>query len=74
MTHLKKAARLRASANMKDFKPMVKMQAGGLVGMGAGQQSGPMGVAAPNSQIQPGHQSGPRIGYKAGGKTKKRGK
>ena len=59
---------------MKDFKPMVKMQAGGLVGMGVGQHSGPMGIAAPNEQFQPGRQPGPRIGYKSGGKTKKRGK
>lgn len=53
---------------------MVKMQAGGLVGMGAGQQSGPMGVAAPNEQSQASRQPGPRIGYKAGGKTKQKGK
>lgn len=59
---------------MKDFKPMVKMQAGGLVGMGAGQHSGPMGIAAPNAQFQPSHEPGPRVGYKAGGKTQKRGK
>ena len=53
---------------------MVKMQAGGLVGMGAGQHSGPMGIAAPNAQFQPSHEPGPRVGYKAGGKTQKRGK
>lgn len=59
---------------MKDFKPMVKMQAGGMVGMGLGQNTGPMGVAAPNDQFHPGREPGPRIGYKSGGKTKKRGK
>lgn len=53
---------------------MVKMQAGGLVGMGLGQNTGPMGIAAPNDQFHPGREPGPRIGYKAGGKTKKRGK
>ena len=68
---LKNAA---VSANMKDFKPMVKMQAGGLVGMGLGQNTGPMGVAAPNDQFHPGREPGPRIGYKAGKKVKKNAK
>lgn len=58
---------------MKDFKPMIKMQAGGSVdiGMGVGQASGPMGVASPGLKFQPGRQPAPRVGYKAGGKTKK---
>ena len=72
--HLLNCVRKYLVLNMKDFKPTVKMQAGGLVGMGVGQHSGPMGVAAPNEQFQPGRQPGPRIGYKAGGQTKKRGK
>ena len=59
---------------MKDFKPMVKMQAGGLVGMGLGQQTGPMGVAAPNEQYHPSREPISRVGYKTGGKSKKRGK
>ena len=53
---------------------MVKMQAGGLVGMGLGQNTGPMGVAAPNDQFHPGREPGPRIGYKAGKKVKKNAK
>lgn len=50
---------------------MVKMQAGGVVGQGVGQPSGPMGVAAKTAHYQPGRKPEPRIGYKAGGKTKK---
>lgn len=56
---------------MKDFKPMVKMQAGGVVGQGLGQPSGPMGVAAKSAAYQPGRKPTPRIGYCAGGKAKK---
>ena len=59
---------------MKDFKPMVKMQAGGAVGMGLAQPSGPMGVAAPGEQTPPGREVGPRVGYKRGGQTKRKGK
>jgi hypothetical protein len=56
---------------MKDFKPMVKMQAGGLVGMGQSQPSGPMGVIAPGDQYQPSRAPQARIGYKSGKKVKK---
>lgn len=59
---------------MKGFKPIVKMQTGGGIGMGYAQPSGPMGIAAPGANPPPGREMGPRIGYKAGGKTKKRGK
>ena len=59
---------------MKGFKPMVKMQAGGQVGMGYAQPSGPMGIAAPGENPPPGREMGPRVGYKRGGQTKKRGK
>ena len=59
---------------MKGFKPMVKMQAGGQVGMGYAQPSGPMGIAAPGENPPPGREMGPRIGYKRGGKTKQKGK
>jgi hypothetical protein len=59
---------------MKDFKPMVKMQAGGSVGMGYAQPSGPMGIAAPGEKELPSREMGPRVGYKRGGQTKKRGK
>jgi hypothetical protein len=64
---------------MKDFKPMVKMQAGGEVplgvgrgvgSMGVGQASGPMGVAAQGRKYQPGHAPMPRVGYKSGKKVK----
>ena len=53
---------------------MVKMQAGGQVGMGYAQPSGPMGIAAPGENPPPGRETGPRIGYKRGGKTKQKGK
>ena len=59
---------------MKGFKRIVKMQAGGGVGLGLAQPSGPMGVAAPGEQSPPGREMGPRIGYKCGGKTKRKGK
>lgn len=62
---------------MKDFKPMVKMQAGGAVnridlpgGMGVGQPSGPMGIAAQGKKFQPGRTPTPRVGYKQGKKVK----
>lgn len=53
---------------------MVKMQAGGSVGMGQAAPSGPMGIAAPSTQEQPGRELGPRVGYKRGGKVKKNAK
>lgn len=66
---------------MKDFKKLPKMKTGGSVkkyeqggpvfGMGVGQASEPMGVTAPASKYQPGRTPMDRIGYKAGGKTKK---
>ena len=65
---------------MKGFKPMVKMQAGGIVtanpaegveAMGVGQPSGPMGVAAESVKYQPGRPPMGRIGYKAGKSVKK---
>lgn len=65
---------------MKEFKPMVKMQAGGEVplgvgrgvgALGVGQPSGPMGVAAQGRKYQPGRAPMPRIGYKAGKSVKK---
>ena len=69
--HLLNCVRKYLVLNMKDFKPTVKMQAGGLVGMGVGQASGPMGVAARSSQTQPGRKPAPtRIGYKEGKRVK----
>ena len=59
---------------MKGFKKTIKMQAGGMVGMGLGQDTGPMGVAAPSNEFHPGREPLSRTGYKSGGKTKKRGK
>ena len=38
---------------MKGFKRIVKMQAGGGVGLGLAQPSGPMGVAAPGEKAPP---------------------
>lgn len=59
---------------MKGFKPIVKMQTGGKVGMGFANASGPMGIAAPGEAPPPGRETGPRVGYKRGGQTKKKGK
>ena len=47
---------------MKDFKPMVKMQVGGSVGMGHAQPSGPMGIAAPGENQLPSVEAKPRVG------------
>jgi hypothetical protein len=64
---------------MKGFKPMVKMQAGGVVtanpadgveAMGIGQPSGPMGITAQSIKYQPGRPPMPRVGYKSGKKVK----
>ena len=40
-------------------------------GMGVGQPTGPMGMAAPGAKPLPGQQPNIRIGYRSGGKIKK---
>lgn len=55
---------------MKGFKPMVKMQTGGTVGMGAAQPSGPMGITAPGESYHPSREPETRVGYKKGKKVK----
>jgi hypothetical protein len=66
--------------NKKVTGGVAKKNTGGLVtaapqptqpGIGMGQPSGAMGVAAPGAQPLPGHNPNIRVGYKHGGKAGK---
>jgi hypothetical protein len=57
---------------MKDFKPMVKMQAGGTVAMSPYASVGPLGGAKPGGPTAPSVIDRDKIKpYKSGGKRKK---
>lgn len=57
---------------MKDFKPMVKMQAGGVVAMSPATSIGPLGGAKPGGPTAPIEIDKDKLKpYKSGGKRKK---